>query len=48
MSAAAMETASEYSLEKWRDVIGVALRQAWNVRSLSVKQTDSNTVTEHS
>ena len=48
MSALAMETASEYSLEKWRDVIGAALRRAWNVRSLSARQTDSNTVLEHS
>jgi hypothetical protein len=48
MSTKAMETANEYSLERWRDVIGDALQTAWNVRSLSAKQTDSNAVLEHS
>ena len=47
MSAKAMETANEYSLEKWRDVIGDALRRAWNVSSLAATQIDSNTVLEH-
>ena len=35
MSARAIETAREYSLENWRDSIGEKLRQAWNVSALS-------------
>jgi glycosyltransferase involved in cell wall biosynthesis len=31
MSSAAITTAQQYSLEKWRDTIGDALRNAWNV-----------------
>ena len=29
MSAKAIETASEYSLERWRDTIGDLLRASW-------------------
>jgi glycosyltransferase involved in cell wall biosynthesis len=35
MSAAAIETARQYSLENWRDFIGDVLREQWNVASLS-------------
>ena len=35
MSLNALETARGYSLERWRDQIGGALRSAWNVSSLS-------------
>lgn len=35
MSLRAIEIAKEYSLEKWRDEIGTALRQAWHVSHLS-------------
>lgn len=35
MSALAVETAQQYSLENWRDTIGAALRDGWNVSSLS-------------
>lgn len=35
MSARAIETAQDYSLENWRDQIGDKLRRAWNVSSLS-------------
>ncbi len=35
MSIKAVETAQQYSLEKWRDSIGESLRRAWNVSSLS-------------
>lgn len=34
MSATAIETAQNYSLENWRDRIGMALRTAWKVESL--------------
>ena len=35
MSAAAVATAQDYSLEDWRDSIGETLRQSWQVDSLS-------------
>jgi glycosyltransferase involved in cell wall biosynthesis len=35
MSACAVSTAQQYSLENWRDVIGEILRDAWQVSSLS-------------
>lgn len=35
MSARAVETAQQYSLENWRDFIGETLRDAWQVSSLS-------------
>ena len=35
ISAAAVATAQQYSLENWRDSIGETLRQSWNVGSLS-------------
>jgi glycosyltransferase involved in cell wall biosynthesis len=35
MSLRAIEIAKEYSLEKWRDEIGAALRKAWHVSHLS-------------
>jgi glycosyltransferase involved in cell wall biosynthesis len=35
MSLRAIETAREYTLEKWRDNIGQALKTAWNVTHLS-------------
>lgn len=35
MSENAALTVKNYSLEKWRDLIGENLRQAWNVQSLS-------------
>ncbi len=34
MSKNAIATAGQYSLEKWRDFIGDALRESWNVDSL--------------
>lgn len=34
-SSKAINTAQQYTLENWRDVIGENLRQAWNVESLS-------------
>lgn len=37
MSVKAIETAQQYSLERWRDSIGESLRSAWNVSSLSSK-----------
>ena len=48
MSAKALETASEFSLEKWRDVIGESLRKAWNVNSLSSEKVERTSVLEHS
>ncbi|MEO8042726.1 MAG: glycosyltransferase [Acidobacteriota bacterium] len=48
MSARAIETAREFSLEKWRDVIGESLRKAWNVHSLSSKKVERTSVLEHS
>jgi glycosyltransferase involved in cell wall biosynthesis len=48
MSALAIETAREFSLEKWRDVIGDSLRKAWNVNSLSSKKVERASVLEHS
>ena len=38
MSLNAITTASQYSLENWRDFIGENLRQGWNVPSLSSTQ----------
>lgn len=35
MSTTAIETAREYTLENWRDQIGMALRKAWKVADLS-------------
>jgi glycosyltransferase involved in cell wall biosynthesis len=35
MSTKAIETAREYTLENWRDQIGMALRKAWKVADLS-------------
>ena len=35
MSARALETARDYTLERWRDEIGAALRRGWNVAELS-------------
>jgi len=35
MSRRAVETAQQYSLENWRDLIGETLREAWQVSSLS-------------
>jgi glycosyltransferase involved in cell wall biosynthesis len=35
MSIHAVETAGQYSLENWRDLIGETLREAWQVSSLS-------------
>lgn len=35
MSAAAVATAQDYSLESWRDSIGETLRRSWKVSSLS-------------
>lgn len=48
MSALAIETAREFSLEKWRDVIGDSLRKAWNVNSLSSNKVERASVLEHS
>ena len=48
MSERAIDTARQYSLEKWRDVIGEALRKAWNVRSLSSEKIERTSVLEHS
>ncbi len=35
MSARAIQTAQQYTLENWRDTIGAALREAWKVTDLS-------------
>ncbi|QQS42010.1 MAG: glycosyltransferase [Acidobacteriota bacterium] len=35
MSAKAVETAGEYSLERWRDYIGRSLRESWRVEDLA-------------
>ena len=38
ISSNTIKTASQYSLENWRDFIGENLRKAWNVESLSSAQ----------
>ena len=38
ISSNTVKTASQYSLENWRDFIGENLRKAWNVESLSSAQ----------
>lgn len=48
MSARALEISREYSLERWRDLIGESLRKAWNVRSLSAEKVERASVLEHS
>ena len=47
MSARANETAQEFSLEKWRDVIGESLLGAWNVPSLTSKSVKRTSILEH-
>ena len=47
MSARANETAQEFSLEKWRDVIGESLLSAWNVPSLTSKSVKRTSILEH-
>ena len=48
MSATAIETSRQFSLERWRDVIGESLRKAWNVNSLSSKNVERTSILEHS
>jgi len=48
MSDKAAETAQNYSLEKWRDLIGETVREAWKVPSLASKPVGFDTAREHS
>lgn len=48
MSSRAIETARDFSLEKWRDVIGESLRKAWDVNSLAAEGVERTSILEHS